>query len=146
MRWLGAASRAQTIALQHAKERTAFGSPIIEHQGVGFMLAENEIALTQCRLSIWHTAWLLDQGEKGRHESSITKAFVSEELFKVLDRCVQVLGGIGITDETVVEMIFRDIRGFRLYDGPTEVHKFAIARRLERAGSGASRVPGSSEV
>ena len=146
MRWLGAASRAQTIALDHAKERTAFGSPLIEHQGVSFMLAENEIALTQCRLSIWHTAWLLDQGEKARHESSITKAYVSEELFQVLDRCVQILGGIGVTDETVIEMIFRDIRGFRLYDGPTEVHKYAIARRLERAGSAASRVPGSAEL
>ncbi len=141
MRWLGAAARAQSIALAHAKERTAFGSPIIDHQGVSFMLADNEIALTQCRLSIWHTAWLLDQGQKARHESSITKAFVSEELFKVLDRCVQVLGGIGVTDETVVEMIFRDIRGFRLYDGPTEVHKFAIARRLERSGSAAAEVP-----
>jgi acyl-CoA dehydrogenase len=146
MRWLGAAARAQSIALDHAKKRTAFGSPIIEHQGVSFMLAENEIALTQCRLSVWHTAWLLDQGEKARHESSITKAYTSEELFKVLDRCVQVLGGIGVTDETVIEMIFRDIRAFRLYDGPTEVHKYAIARRLQRSGSGASLVPGSAEL
>ena len=75
------------------------------------MLADNEIAIHQCRLAIWHTAWVLDQGEKGRHESSITKAFVSEELFKVADRCVQVLGGIGVTDETVVAMIFQDMRG-----------------------------------
>jgi acyl-CoA dehydrogenase len=132
MRWLGAAERAQSIAVEHAKTRTSFGVPIGEHQGVGFMLADNEIALTQCRLSIWHTAWTLDQGEKGRHESSVTKAFVSEELFKVADRCVQVLGGIGVTDETVVAMIFQDMRGFRLYDGPTEVHKHAIARRLLR--------------
>ena len=132
MRWLGAAERIQSIAVEHAKTRTAFGVPIGEHQGVGFMLADNEIALTQCRLSIWHTAWVLDQGEKGRHESSISKAFVSEELFKVADRCVQVLGGIGVTDETVVAMIFQDIRGFRLYDGPTEVHKHAIARRILR--------------
>jgi acyl-CoA dehydrogenase len=57
---------------------------------------------------------------------------------------VQVLGGIGVTDETPIEMIFRDVRGFRLYDGPTEVHKFAITRRLERTGSAASRVPGSA--
>ena len=88
----------------------------------------------------------MDQGEKARHESSIAKSFVSEELFKVTDRAVQVLGGIGISDETVVEMIFRDMRAFRLYDGPTEVHKYAIARRLERAGSAASRVPGSAEL
>jgi acyl-CoA dehydrogenase len=132
MRWLGAAERIQSIAVEHAKTRTAFGRPIGEHQGVGFMLADNEIAMAQCRLSIWHTAWVLDQGEKGRHESSIAKAFVSEELFKVADRCVQVLGGIGVTDETVVGMIFRDMRGFRLYDGPTEVHKHAIARRILR--------------
>jgi acyl-CoA dehydrogenase len=146
MRWLGAASRAQHIALEHAKTRTAFGAPIIDHQGVGFMLADNEIALTQCRLAIWHTAWVLDQGHKGRHESSISKAFVSEELFKVVDRCIQVLGGIGVTDETPIEMIFRDIRGFRLYDGPTEVHKYAIIRRMNHVGSSAARVPGSDTV
>jgi acyl-CoA dehydrogenase len=132
MRWLGAASRAQSIAIEHARTRTAFGQPIGEHQGVSFMLADNEIALHQCRLSIWHTAWVLDSGAKGRHESSMAKAFVSEELFKVADRCVQVLGGIGVTDETPVEMIFRDMRPFRLYDGPTEVHKYAIARQILR--------------
>jgi acyl-CoA dehydrogenase len=132
MRWLGAATRAQSIAVEHARERTAFGKPLGEHQGVSFMLADNEIALQQCRLAVWHTAWVLDSGAKGRHESSITKAFVSEELFKVVDRCVQVLGGMGITDETVVEMLFRDIRPFRMYDGPTEVHKYAIARQILR--------------
>jgi acyl-CoA dehydrogenase len=132
MRWLGAATRAQSIAIEHAKVRTAFGKPLSEHQGVSFMLADNEIAIHQCRLAIWHTAWVLDSGAKGRHESSMAKAFVSEELFKVADRCVQVLGGIGVTDETVVEMIFRDMRPFRLYDGPTEVHKYAIARQILR--------------
>jgi len=132
MRWLGAAERAQEIAVAHARTRNAFGKPIGEHQGVSFMLADNQIALHQCRLTIWHACWLMDQGEKGRHESSVAKAFVSEELFKVADRCVQVLGGIGISDETVVEMIFRDMRAFRLYDGPTEVHKHAIGRKVLR--------------
>ncbi|MEV6095532.1 acyl-CoA dehydrogenase family protein [Nocardia sp. NPDC051981] len=132
MRWLGAAERAQAIAVDYAKTRTAFGKPIGEHQGVSFMLADNEIALHQCRLTIWHACWLMDQGHKARHESSIAKSYVSEELFKVTDRCVQVLGGIGISDETVVEMIFRDMRAFRLYDGPTEVHKYAIGRQILR--------------
>ncbi|NYI75517.1 acyl-CoA dehydrogenase family protein [Nocardioides panzhihuensis] len=130
MRWLGAASRAQSIAVDYAKRRTAFGKPIGEHQGVGFMLADNEIALQQARLMIWWACWTLDRGERGRHESSMVKSSVSEELYKVADRCVQVLGGIGISDETPVGMIFRDLRAFRLYDGPTEVHKFAIARRI----------------
>jgi acyl-CoA dehydrogenase len=135
MRWLGAATRAHSIAIDYARKRTAFGKPIGEHEGVGFMLADNEIALHQCRLSIWHTAWLLDQGHDCRIETSRVKTFVSEELFKVADRCVQVLGGQGITDETVVAWIYRDMRAFRLYDGPSEVHKFAIARHLMGKGT-----------
>jgi acyl-CoA dehydrogenase len=142
MRWLGAASRAQSIAIDHARVRTAFGKPLGEHQGVSFMLAENEIDLKVARLLIWETAWRMDRGEKARHESSIAKAEISERLFRVADRCVQVLGGIGTTDETVVEMIYRDMRGFRLYDGPTEVHKYAIGRQLLRAGSAFTATPG----
>lgn len=132
MRWLGAAERAQAIAIDYAKTRTAFGKPIGQHQGVGFMLADNEIALQQCRLMIWWACWTLDQGHRGGHESSMVKSSVSEELFKVADRCVQVLGGMGISDETPVAGIFRDLRAFRLYDGPTEVHKYAISRQLLR--------------
>ena len=133
MRWLGAASRAHSIAVDYARTRTAFGKPLGEHQGVGFMLADNEIALQQCRLAIWWACWSLDTGAKGRHESSMVKAYVSEELFKVADRCVQILGGMGISDETPVGMIFSDMRAFRLYDGPTEVHKYAIARQVLRS-------------
>ena len=144
MRWIGAATRAHSIAIDHARTRTAFGKPLGEHQGVGFMLADNEIALQTCRLAVWNACWMMDRigsggeapkGFSARHQSSIVKCFVSEELFKVTDRCVQILGGIGVTDETVVEMIFRDMRPFRLYDGPTEVHKFAIARTLMRHGT-----------
>ncbi len=135
MRWLGAASRAQSIAVRYAGERTAFGKSLGEHQGVSFMIADNEIALQQCRLAIWWACWMLDTGggsSRGRHESSMVKAYVSEELFKVADRCVQILGGVGISDETPVGMIFSDMRAFRLYDGPTEVHKYAIARQVLR--------------
>ena len=135
MRWLGAAARCQHIALEHARVRTAFGKALVEHQGVNFMLADTEIAMHHSRLAIRHVAWMLDNDTRARHESSIVKAFVSEELFKVTDRCVQILGGIGVTGETVVEMIFRDMRGFRLYDGPTEVHKYAIATQLMRTGT-----------
>ena len=132
MRWLGAAARAQSIAIEHARTRTGFGKTLGEHEGVSFMLADNEIALQQCRLAIWWACWTLDTGAKGRHESSMVKAYVAEELFKVADRCVQVLGGMGISDETPVGMIFSDMRAFRLYDGPTEVHKYAIGRQILR--------------
>lgn len=135
MRWLGAAARAHSIAVEHARTRTAFGKSLGEHQGVGFMLADNEIALQQSRLAIWWACWTLDTGAKGRHESSMVKAAVSEDLFKVADRCVQILGGMGISDETPVGMIFSDMRAFRLYDGPTEVHKYAISRQVLRSPS-----------
>lgn len=132
MRWLGAARRAHDIAVQYAGRRRAFGKPIGEHEGVGFMLADNEIDMHMCRLAIWHTAWLLDQGQHARHESSMAKVFCSEALFRVADRCVQVLGGMGLTGDTVVERVFREIRAFRVYDGPSEVHRWAIARRCLR--------------
>lgn len=133
MRWLGGATRAQEIAIAYARERHAFGKPIGEHEGVGFMLADNEIEITQARLMIWHTAWLLDQGEHARHASSVTKVAVSEALFRIVDRCVQALGGTGMSRDTVVEQLFREIRGFRIYDGPSEVHRWAIAKRLMKA-------------
>jgi acyl-CoA dehydrogenase len=132
MRWLGAARRAHSIAIDYARTREAFGKKIGEHQGVGFMLADNEIEINLCRLAIWHAAWLLDQGNQARLETSMYKVFCSEALGRVVDRSVQVLGGMGITDDTVVERIYRDIRPFRIYDGPSEVHRFAIAREILR--------------
>ena len=130
MRWLGAARRCQSIAVEHARRRHSFGRTLGEHQGVGFMLADNEIDLHMSRLAIWHTAWLLDQHDKARNETSMTKVFCSEALGRVVDRCLQILGSIGITRDTVVERIYRDIRPFRIYDGPSEVHRHVLAKRV----------------
>ncbi|WP_151445408.1 acyl-CoA dehydrogenase family protein [Lacisediminimonas profundi] len=132
MRWLGAANRAHDIATAHACKRMAFGKPLIEHEGVGFQLADNELDMYVSRLTIQEVAWRLDQGQHARHESSMAKVIVSEALYRIGDRCVQVLGGIGLTDETQVERIFRELRAFRIYDGPSEVHRWAIANRLAR--------------
>ena len=76
MRWLGAARRAHQIATDYALKREVFGSKLIGHEGVGFMLADNEMDIRMSRLSILHTAWLLDQGERGGTESSMAKVFV----------------------------------------------------------------------
>lgn len=132
MRWLGAARRAHDIATRHASERQAFGQPILRHEGVGFMLADNEIDLHTARLAIWHTAWMLDQGERASRESSMVKVHCSEAYWRIVDRSMQVLGGLGVTDDTEVQRIFRDVRAFRIYDGPSEVHRWSVARRLER--------------
>jgi acyl-CoA dehydrogenase len=134
MRWLGAATRAHDIARDYAARRHAFGKALGEHEGVGFMLADNEIDLHQSRLAIWHCAWLLDQGRSAGSASSMAKVICSEALFRVADRCVQILGGMGVTHDTVVERIFRELRAFRIYDGPSEVHRWALARRALRAG------------
>ena len=94
------------------------------------MLADNDIDLHTARLHIWHTAWLLDQGQKGGFESSRAKVACSEAEWRVVDRCVQILGGLGVTSDSIVERAFRGLRAFRIYDGPSEVHRWAISRRV----------------
>jgi alkylation response protein AidB-like acyl-CoA dehydrogenase len=136
MRWLGAARRAHDVAAEYARKRTAFGKPIGEHEGVGFMLADNEIDLHVARLAIRHCAWVLDRGDLPLHESSRTQVIVSEATWRVVDRCVQVLGGQGVTDETIVARIFADLRAFRIYDGPSEVHRYSIAKHILRGRRG----------
>ena len=114
MRWLGAACRAHDIAADHARRRTAFSKPIGEHEGVGFMLADNEMDIHQSRLVIWHAAWVLDQGQRGTYESSMAKVICSEAIWRVVDRSMQILGGLGITDDTIVARLFREVRPFRM--------------------------------
>ncbi len=130
MRWLGAVRRAHDVAVDYARTREAFGRRIGDHEGVGFMLADNEMDMHVARLAIWHCAWVLDRGELALHESSRAKVIVSEATWRVVDRCVQILGGRGVTGESVVARIFADLRAFRIYDGPSEVHRFSIARRI----------------
>ena len=132
MRWLGAATRAHEIACAYAVKRHAFGKPLIDHEGVGFMLADNRIALQQAWLMIDWCAGVLDGGAPGIAESSMAKVAVSDLLFGVADRCVQVMGGTGVSGDTIVEQVFREIRAFRIYDGPTEVHKWSLAKRIKR--------------
>lgn len=130
MRWLGAARRAHDVAVDYARKREAFGQPIGAHEGIGFMLADNEMDMHLARLTIWHCAWVLDQGHLALSESSRAKVIVSEAVWRVADRCVQILGGQGVTSETVVARIFADMRAFRIYDGPSEVHRWSLAKRI----------------
>lgn len=137
MRWLGQARRAHDIAVDYAAKRQAFGRPLADHEGVGFMLADNDMDLQTARLHIWHTAWLLDQGGRGNFESSRAKVICSEAEWRVVDRCVQILGGQGVTGEQAVMRIFCDMRAFRIYDGPSEVHRWSMARKIVQAAQAA---------
>ncbi|MDP3673534.1 MAG: acyl-CoA dehydrogenase [Novosphingobium sp.] len=132
MRWLGACIRANEIATDYACRRIAFGKPLVDHEGVGFMLAENLIDLKQAELMIDWCADVLDTGDLGVPESSMTKVAVSEALMRIADRCVQIMGGTGVTRDTIVEQVFREVRAFRIYDGPTEVHKWSLAKKIKR--------------
>jgi len=132
MRWHGACVRANEIATDYAVKRQAFGKALIDHEGVGFQLADNLIDLKQSELMIDWCAGVLDTGSLGTAESSMAKVAVSEALFRVADRCVQVMGGTGVTGDTIVEQVFREIRSFRIYDGPTEVHKWSLAKKIKR--------------
>jgi acyl-CoA dehydrogenase len=132
MRWLGACIRTHEIATDYANRRQAFGKTLIDHEGVGFMLADNQIDLKQAELMIDWCADVLDTGAAGGVESSMAKVAVSEALMRVADRCVQVMGGTGVTGDTVVEQIFREVRAFRIYDGPSEVHRWSLAKAIKR--------------
>ncbi len=133
MRWLGCCDRAQEIATDYACKRMAFGKPLVDHEGVGFMLAENQIDLKQAELMIDWCARVLDTGDIGTTESSMAKVAVSEALFRIADKCVQVMGGTGLSQDTVVEQVFREVRAFRVYDGPTEVHKWSLAKKIKKS-------------
>lgn len=132
MRWLGACIRANEIATDYACRRHAFGKPLIDHEGVGFMLADNLIDLKQAELMIDWCACVLDTGILGTVESSMAKVAVSEALMRIADRCVQVMGGTGVSGDTIVEQVFREVRAFRIYDGPTEVHKWSLSKKIKR--------------
>jgi acyl-CoA dehydrogenase len=140
MRWLGACIRAHEIATDYANRREAFGKALIEHEGVGFMLAENMIDLKQSELMIDWCASVIDTGSPGTVESSIAKVAVSEALMRIADRCVQIMGGTGVTGKTIVEQVFREVRAFRIYDGPTEVHKWSLAKKIRRDWKNSSHV------
>lgn len=139
MRWHGACARAHEIAADYANRRHAFGKPLVDHEGVGFMLAENLIDLKQSELMIDWCAAVLDTGALGTIESSMAKVAVSEALMRIADRCVQVMGGTGVSGDTIVEQVFREVRAFRIYDGPTEVHKWSLAKKVKRDWKAAQR-------
>jgi acyl-CoA dehydrogenase len=132
MRWLGVAVRSTEIACRYAVERTSFGHTLSEHQSVQNFVADSEIEIHAARLMVWHAAWLLDRDEPARDESSMAKVFVAETVNRVVDRAVQTCGALGISEDTQLSTFYREARPFRIYDGPSEVHRGAIARRALR--------------
>jgi acyl-CoA dehydrogenase len=130
MRWLGVAQRSMEIAIHYANGRESFGQRLGQHQMVGSMLADSAMEIHAARLMIWHAAWLLDNGEQARQETSMTKVYVAETVNRVVDRAVQICGASGISEDLPLSLFYRSVRAFRIYDGPSEVHRAVIAHRI----------------
>jgi acyl-CoA dehydrogenase len=132
MRWSGAARRAHEIAVRRVAEREAFGSRLGQLGMIQQMIADSEIDLAATRALLLEACRELDDGHRASRATSIAKTFAAEALHRVVDRAMQMCGGMGVTTELPVARIAREIRPFRIYDGPSEVHRWAIAKRAMR--------------
>lgn len=133
MRWLGSAQRAQDIALLHVADREAFGGPLSELGMIQHQIADNEIDLAASRALLLRACWELDRGERASSSTSIAKTFASEAIYRVVDRSIQMCGGLGVSDDLPLARLLREVRPFRIYDGASEVHRWSLARRAVRA-------------
>jgi alkylation response protein AidB-like acyl-CoA dehydrogenase len=131
-RSLGVAQRALEMATAYARERRTFGQPLAERQAVQWMLADSYMELHATRLLTYETAWKEDQGQDPRVAASEVKCMATEMAFRVLDRAIQVHGGIGLTKDLPLERWFREIRVLRIGEGPNEIHRWVVARSLLR--------------
>jgi acyl-CoA dehydrogenase len=133
MRWLGICERALTMLCRRALARQlAPGEPLSDKQIVQAWIAESRARIDAARLMVLRTAWLIDsQGFRAaREDVSLIKFHVAEVLAEVLERAIQVHGALGLTDDTVLSWFYTRERGARIYDGPDEVHKMVVARRI----------------
>ena len=133
MRWLGQMQRAFELMCSYSLERTAFGGPLAEKQTVQNWIAESAADIQACRLMTLQAAHRLDEGDEARVEISLIKFFAARVLNEVIDRALQVHGGLGMTEDTPLAAMYRMARGARIYDGADEVHKMVVARRILRS-------------
>ncbi|WP_029462948.1 acyl-CoA dehydrogenase family protein [Serpentinimonas barnesii] len=130
---VGMARSALDFAIGYAKERRSFGRPIIEHQGLGFKLADCATRLEAARQLVWHAASLRDAGQPCLKEAAMAKLFASETAEQVCSAAIQALGGYGVVRDFPVERIYRDVRVCQIYEGTSEVQKILIQRALASA-------------
>jgi acyl-CoA dehydrogenase len=134
-RAVGKASHVLKLASEYALQRKQFNQAIGDFQMVQQMLSDSVIEINAARWMVLHAAWKLDQGQDARDEIAMVKVQASEMLGRVVDRAVQIFGGMGFCKELPIERYYRDARIARIYDGTSEVHRSAIARSLAKRGS-----------
>lgn len=129
---LGVAQKALDMSVSYAKDRVTFGEPLANRQAIQWMLVDSEIELRSARWLVWDAAWKVDRGEPARMESSMAKVTATETAGRVVDRAIQIHGGMGLTKEMPLERWYRELRIKRIGEGPSEVHKMVIARDMLR--------------
>jgi acyl-CoA dehydrogenase len=134
-RAVGKAAHVLELTCDHAQQRRQFGQPIGDFQMIQQMLADSVIEINSARLMVLHAAWLIDQGRDAREWISMVKVQAAETLGRVVDRAVQVFGGMGFCKELPIERYYRDARIYRIFDGTSEIHRSIIARGLRRRGA-----------
>jgi len=130
MRWLGQAERAFELMCEWAKVRYAHGSVLAEKGEIQRYVAESAAEIQAARLMTFDAARMLDRGDEARTEISLIKFWGARMLHNVVDRAIQVHGAMGVTSDTPLEQMYREARYARIYDGPDEVHRMVVARRL----------------
>lgn len=130
MRWLGQAERAFELMCDRANARFAHGSVLAEKGEIQRYVAESAAQIQACRLMTLDAARVMDGGGEARVEISLIKFYGAQMLHDVIDRAIQVHGALGLTADTPLERMYREARGGRMYDGPDEVHRMVVARRL----------------
>ncbi len=132
---IGIAQRALEMMLEYAPQRETFGSSLADKQTIQNWIAEADTDIHSARLMAWHTAWKLDQGHSVRREISMLKAHATEMAWQVVDRAMQAFGGMGMTKELPLQQMANEVRLMRIYDGPTEIHKWVVAREALKSVS-----------
>jgi acyl-CoA dehydrogenase len=127
---IGVAQEALEMTIAWAKERTTFRTRLADKQAVQWMLADSEMELRAARLLTFQAAWQGDLGRDFKLEASIAKVVATETAGRVIDRCVQIFGGLGVAKELPLERWFRELRFKRIGEGPSEVHRMVVARHL----------------
>jgi alkylation response protein AidB-like acyl-CoA dehydrogenase len=130
MRWLGAAQRSFEMMCRYALKRESFGEPLAHKQTVQNWIADSAAEINAARLMTLNAAWKMDRGEDARVEISLIKFYGARVLHDVVDRAIQVHGALGYSKDTPLESFYRDARAARIYDGPDEVHRMVVARRI----------------
>ncbi|ACU35518.1 acyl-CoA dehydrogenase family protein [Actinosynnema pretiosum subsp. pretiosum] len=139
-RALGSCERLVEMAVEQARNRVTFGKPIAEYQAIQWMIADSAVEVEALRWLVLHAAWLVDQGVDSRHAQSIAKLYGGVKANEIVDRVLQIHGGMGYTRELPVERWYRELRLLRIYEGTDEIQRRTIARNLLK---GHAKVTGS---